>query len=100
MLIRILTDNPGASFTRNIDTRLVTSLKFILRDGRDMGVQRILRDTLEFMEVNKSGDANLAELLQMWKKEKEKFVKNYSLSPVRYSRCLDANVRCLTIVTL
>ena len=83
MLVRILTDNPGQMFTRNLDSRFVGSIKDLLRDGRDMSVQQILRETLEHLATTKSADENLGPLLEMWRKEKEKFEKNYKLSPVR-----------------
>ncbi|TGO47947.1 hypothetical protein BCON_0257g00090 [Botryotinia convoluta] len=35
MLIRILTDNPGMTFTRNIDAKFVQTVKELLRTGRD-----------------------------------------------------------------
>lgn len=82
MLLRILADNPGASFTRNIDSGFVASLKNILRDGRDMSVQHMLRENLESLAHNKASDHNLAELLSMWGKEKKKYEKHHKLSPV------------------
>lgn len=82
MLLRILADNPGATFTRNIDSRFVASVKSILRDGRDMSVQQILRETLESLAQNKASDENLAELLAMWDREKKKYEKHHKISPV------------------
>ncbi|EGE85980.1 hypothetical protein BDDG_08925 [Blastomyces dermatitidis ATCC 18188] len=80
MLIRILADNPGTSFTRNFDAKFVSTIKVMLRDGRDMSVQQILRETLEFLSVQKSHDPNLAPLAEMWKKEKAKFEKAMGVS--------------------
>ncbi|PGH15950.1 hypothetical protein AJ79_02117 [Helicocarpus griseus UAMH5409] len=80
MLIRILVDNPGETFTRNFDTKFVSMIKELLREGRDMSVQQILRETLEFLAVQKSRDTNLAPLTEMWKKEKEKFEKSMGVS--------------------
>lgn len=82
MLIRILADNPGATFTRNIDMRFVNVVKQLLKDGRDMGVQQMLRETLEAIQVLKSDDPNLGPLIDMWKKEKEKLQKKYGTSGV------------------
>lgn len=97
MLLRILTDNPGETFTRNIDTRFVGNVKALLREGRDMGVQNILRETLESLAQNRASDENLTGLLAMWKKEKEKYEKHHKLSPVsvhflplRYSALISA----------
>ena len=75
MLIRILTDHPGKSFTRNVDSKFVAAVKDLLRDGRDMSVQQILRETLDTFEIQKADDETLAPLLVMWKKEKQKMAK-------------------------
>ncbi|WEW54754.1 hypothetical protein PRK78_000179 [Emydomyces testavorans] len=83
MLIRILSDNPGPTFTRNIDSRFVSSVKILLRDGQDVSVQQILRETLEFLSVTKANDPNLVELNAMWKKEKDKFVKQFGIHPLQ-----------------
>ncbi|KAL8684389.1 MAG: hypothetical protein Q9224_006385 [Gallowayella concinna] len=73
MLVRILADNPGKSFTRNLDTKFTATVKELLRDGRDMSVQQILRETLDSFETNKADDETLAPLRDMWKKEKVKW---------------------------
>ncbi|KAI2009847.1 hypothetical protein LOZ39_006513 [Ophidiomyces ophidiicola] len=83
MLVRILADNPGPTFTRNIDSRFVSSLKILLRDGQEVSVQQILRETLEFLSTNKAHDTNLAEVNTMWKKEKDKFVKQFGVHPLQ-----------------
>ena len=75
MLVRILADNPGKSFTKNIDQKFVATVKELLRDGRDMSVQQILRETLDAFEEHKANDETLALLTEMWKKEKEKMGK-------------------------
>ena len=75
MLVRILADNPGKSFTKNIDQKFVATVKELLRDGRDMSVQQILRETLDAFEEHKADDETLAFLIEMWKKEKEKMGK-------------------------
>ncbi|KAL8810865.1 MAG: hypothetical protein Q9200_002239 [Gallowayella weberi] len=75
MLVRILADNPGKSFTRNLDAKFTTTVKELLRDGRDMSVQQILRETLDSFETNKADDETLAPLRDMWKKEKLKWQK-------------------------
>lgn len=38
MLMRILADNPGATFTRNFDQKFVDTVKKLLREGRDPSV--------------------------------------------------------------
>ncbi|MDI1487917.1 MAG: hypothetical protein OHK93_007191 [Ramalina farinacea] len=81
MLVRILADNPGKTFTRNIDARFVTAVKELLREGRDMSVQQILRETLESFETQKPDDETLAGLREMWKKEKAKQEKRSGMQP-------------------
>ncbi|KAL8647405.1 MAG: hypothetical protein Q9210_005576 [Variospora velana] len=73
MLVRILTDNPGKSFTINLDTKFASTVKDLLRTGRDMSVQQILRETLDSFEASKADDETLAPLREMWKKEKLKW---------------------------
>ena len=73
MLTRILTDNPAERFTRNFDAKFVTTTKELLREGRDMSVQQILRETLDYFEAEKvAGNQSLLPLVEMWKKEKSK----------------------------
>ncbi len=78
MLVRILADNPGKSFTKNLDTKFVITVKELLRDGRDMSVQQILRETLETFETQKANDETLTPLREMWSKEKLKLKKRGS----------------------
>lgn len=79
MLVRILADNPGKSFTRNIDAKFVTTVKELLRDGRDMSVQQILRETLDNFESQRATDETLVLLRDMWIKEKKKMAKSGSM---------------------
>ena len=72
MLVRILADNPGKNFTRNIDAKFITTVKELLKEGRDMSVQQILRETLDNFEMQKRGDENLRPLREMWTKYKQK----------------------------
>lgn len=83
MLMRILTDNPGRTFTKNFDSKFVTAVKDLLRDGRDMSVQQILRETLDAFQ-NEKLDSNetLTPLIDMWKKEKQKLEKRAGAGPV------------------
>ena len=75
MLIRILADNPGKTFTRNIDTKFVQTVKELLRLGKDPSVKQILMETLDTFQKDKADDEGLAQLLEMWKKEHERMVK-------------------------
>ena len=69
MLIRILADNPGASFTRNLDQKFTNTVKELLRNGKDASVQQIMRETLQALYMEKAYDTNLQTLFQMWSKE-------------------------------
>lgn len=71
MLIRILADNPGQSFTKNLDKTFADTVKHLLRNGRDPSVAQILRETLNSMHREKAYDTNLNTLFNMWTKEKK-----------------------------
>ncbi|KAG9243098.1 hypothetical protein BJ878DRAFT_512377 [Calycina marina] len=75
MLIRILADNPGKTFTRNIDAKLVQTVKELLRVGRDPSVKQILIETLNMLSGEKAGDEGLDLINEMWKKERERMAK-------------------------
>ncbi|KAJ5161761.1 hypothetical protein N7492_007153 [Penicillium capsulatum] len=77
MLMRILADNPGHTFTRNFDAKFVATIKDLLRYGRDWHVQHYLRQYLNHLEVNRPEDEDLQLLLQMWAKEKVKGNRSY-----------------------
>jgi hypothetical protein len=82
MLVRILVDNPGHTFTRNLDAKFVSTVKDLLRYARDLGVQQFMRQTLNALDAQRSWDQDLKPLLQMWEKEKSK------LGRVNSSVCL------------
>ena len=69
MLIRILADNPGQSFTKNLDKHFSDTVKHLLRNGQDRSVSQILRETLDALEREKAYDTNLNTLFAMWRKE-------------------------------
>ena len=75
MLIRILADNPGKTFTRNVDAKFVDAAKELLRVGRDPSVKQILMETLDTFQREKGDDEGLTKLCEMWKKEHERMVK-------------------------
>ncbi|CAG8980155.1 hypothetical protein HYALB_00007393 [Hymenoscyphus albidus] len=75
MLIRILADNPGKTFTRNMDSKFVQTVKELLRMGRDPSVRQILMETLDTFQRKKADDEGCAMLNEMWKREQEKMVK-------------------------
>jgi len=70
MLIRILADNPGQSFTKNMDKQFADTVKHLLRNGQDPSVSQILRESLDSMEREKAYDTNLNTIFAMWRKEK------------------------------
>jgi hypothetical protein len=84
MLVRILSDNPGPTFTRNIDKKFVDTVKELLKFGRDPGVRQILIETLQNFATEKQQDANLHPLTEMWKKEQAKIARVYG-SNVSYN---------------
>jgi hypothetical protein len=67
MLIRILADNPGQSFTRNFDAKFVSTVKDLVKHGKDPSVQQMMRETLDTLEAEKSYDHGLYDLLAMWR---------------------------------
>ncbi|KAL7267203.1 hypothetical protein RUND412_010219 [Rhizina undulata] len=72
MLMRILADNPGRTFTRNLaEPKFASTVKDLLRQGRDPSVQQIMSETLEHFEVKKADDEGLRVLKEMWVKEKK-----------------------------
>ncbi|KAI4930411.1 hypothetical protein J4E85_005038 [Alternaria conjuncta] len=70
MLIRILADNPGPSFTKNLDKQFADTVKHLLRHGQDPSVAQIVKETLDSMEREKAYDTNLNTLFAMYRKEK------------------------------
>ena len=72
MLLRILVDNPGATFTTHVGSeKFVETIQTTCRLSPDPSVQQLLRETLQtFQRENREErDANLKPLLAMWKKE-------------------------------
>jgi hypothetical protein len=82
MLMRILIDNPGHTFSRNLDAKFIATIKDMLRQGKDMGVQRFLRETLDALETQRGWDEDLKPFVEMWKKEKVKMDKAYNNNKV------------------
>lgn len=70
MLMRILIENPGHTFSRNFDAKFVTTVRDLLRQGKDMYVKHFLSETLDMLESQRSWDEDLGLLLGMWMKEK------------------------------
>ncbi|KAI0012021.1 hypothetical protein F4779DRAFT_614973 [Xylariaceae sp. FL0662B] len=72
MLVRILADNPGPTFTRNLDQKFTDTVKELLRSVRSPDVRQMAMETLDSFEQTKAYDEGLFTLLEMWKKEKGK----------------------------
>lgn len=73
MLLRILSDNPGPTFTRNLaEPKFISAVKTLLREGKDPSVRQILGETLEYFEATKGYDEGLKGLHELWSKEKKK----------------------------
>ncbi|RDA90797.1 hypothetical protein CP533_3630 [Ophiocordyceps camponoti-saundersi (nom. inval.)] len=72
MLMRILTDHPGETFTRNLDDKFVDTARLLLKNAKDPSVRQMMMETLDEFERSKTNDPNLAPMIQMWKREKEK----------------------------
>jgi hypothetical protein len=71
MLMRILADNPGRTFTRNLaDPKFAGAVKELLRHGKDPSVRQILSESLENFEITKGDDEGLRALRDVWVKEK------------------------------
>ncbi|KAJ2899677.1 GAT domain-containing protein [Zalerion maritima] len=90
MVVRILADNPGPTFTRNLDKKFVETTKELLRSGRDPSVLQLVWETLDTFENTKSNDEGLQPLLEMWKKEKERGGKAMNSRPAPGPRTLNA----------
>lgn len=81
MLTRILADNPGPTFTRNLDGKFLEVVKDLLRNGRDLSVRQMLMETLDSFEHQKGWDEGLGPIIELWKKEKDKAYKAYGGHP-------------------
>ncbi|KAH9905342.1 hypothetical protein F4778DRAFT_703785 [Xylariomycetidae sp. FL2044] len=77
MLVRILADNPGPTFTRNLDQKFADTAKDLLRSVNDPSVRQMMMETLDSFETTKAYDEGLTIVIEMWKKEKEKARKAY-----------------------
>ena len=75
MLIRILADNPGKTFTKCIDSKFVQAVKELIRFGRDPSVKQLLIETLDTFQRERASDEGLVLLLDMWRKEIDRMVR-------------------------
>lgn len=79
--MRILSDNPGPTFTRNLDGKFLDVVKELLQKGRDLSVRQMLMETLDSYEHQKGWDEGLGPIIELWKKEKDKAYKAYGVCP-------------------
>ncbi|KAK7743769.1 hypothetical protein SLS53_003788 [Cytospora paraplurivora] len=91
MLVRILADNPGPSFTRNLDGKFADTVKELLRNGYDLNVKQMLMEMLDAFEHQKGWDEGLAPLITLWRREKDKAYKAYGGQPPPPPRPQDIN---------
>jgi hypothetical protein len=79
MILRILVDNPGKSFTRNIDEKFVETIRKLLKHGRDSRARQLLMEALDDFEHTKMDDENLKLLVELWKREKTEAFRKYGV---------------------
>lgn len=75
MLLRILSQNPGETFTRGTsEPKFVAAVKGVLKSTRDPTVMQLLYETLEHFSTDEARmqDPGLSALREMWAAEKEK----------------------------
>ncbi|KAI9904404.1 hypothetical protein N3K66_000933 [Trichothecium roseum] len=78
MLVRILTDNPGETFTRGLaEPEFVEATRKLLKHGRDHSVRQMLMETLNDFEHAKMYDENLRPLISMWKSSKDEAYRKF-----------------------
>lgn len=71
MLMRILSDNPGKTFTRNLgSTKFVAAVTHLWREGKDPSVRQLLGETLEHFAVQKKDHDGLQPMILFWTQEK------------------------------
>lgn len=75
MLIRILVDNPGETFTRALDADFVETMRKLLKHARENRVRNMAMEMLDDFEHTKMYDENLQALVLMWKAQKEEAVR-------------------------
>ena len=82
MLIRILVDNPGQTFTRNLGRKFADAVKELLRSTKNESVRTAMMDLLDHFERNMGWDEGLAPAVETWRKEREKSFRAYGVSLV------------------
>lgn len=80
MLMRILVENPGMTFTRNMDKKFVETVRDLLRGCQHAHIVHFLIETLQDFESKGAVDEGIGRLVEMWQKEKAKSKSAYSVS--------------------
>lgn len=80
MLIRILVDNPGQTFTRALDADFVETMRKLIKHARENRVRNMCMEMLDDFEHTKMHDQNLQGLVLMWKAQKEEAVRKNGVS--------------------
>ncbi|CAK7204277.1 hypothetical protein SEUCBS139899_007032 [Sporothrix eucalyptigena] len=78
MLMRILVENPGLTFTRNMDKKFVDTVRDLLRGCQHAHIVHFLIETLQDFESKGAVDEGIGRLVEMWQKEKAKSKSAYS----------------------
>ncbi|CAK7223063.1 hypothetical protein SBRCBS47491_005074 [Sporothrix bragantina] len=81
MLMRILVENPGLTFTRNFDKKFVDTVRDLLRGCQHAHIVHFLIETLQDLESKGAVDDGIGRLVEMWQKEKAKSKSAYSNQP-------------------
>ncbi|KAI9893241.1 MAG: hypothetical protein M1814_000369 [Vezdaea aestivalis] len=76
MLIRILSDNPGKTFTRNMNEKFIATTKDLFRTSADPSVQQMLAETLTDLGKRKD-DEGLQQINAFWASEQEKLQSSW-----------------------
>jgi hypothetical protein len=80
MLVRILVDNPGETFTRALDADFAETMRKLLKHARDNRVRNMCMEMLDDFEHTKMYDENLQPLAIMWKAQKAEAIKKHGVS--------------------
>ncbi|CAK7270620.1 hypothetical protein SEPCBS119000_004181 [Sporothrix epigloea] len=81
MLMRILVENPGLTFTRNMNKKFVDTVRDVLRGCQHAHIVHFLMETLQDFERKGAIDEGMGRLLEMWQKEKIKSKSVYLNQP-------------------
>ncbi|EPE04606.1 gat domain-containing protein [Ophiostoma piceae UAMH 11346] len=81
MLMRILVENPGLTFTRNMDKKFVDAVKDVLRGCEHAHVVHFLIEAMQELESKNAADEGIGRMIEMWRKEKTKSKSIYAQPP-------------------